>query len=618
MSPHAHTRSSFIARAMYTGWAMAAALVVVACGGGGTTSDATNQFAGAPAAASATGLRALPNAFSTRRAVAYSPYRTATKDSERANEVITDAQVKQDLDLLVSAGIGLIRLFDSSDKVALRTLRVIQDNQLDIKVMLGVYVATYEYLTDPLSKARALAANEDEMARGVALAKRFPELVVAVSVGNETMVDWSINPISTAVMANYIKTVRDQIAQPVTTDDNYAFFAGKGRNASDQAAMVLRQIDFASIHTYPMEDALFSDFTDNDAWPDWAWQQESVTAGPQRAHAMMDAALGKAQKDYALARSFMDKNGSAHLPIVIGETGWKAADPSDNRRYRYTGHPVNQQMYVARLLDWAVSAVSNRGPQGIVYFEAFDEPWKGGDDKWGLFNVNRQARCSAQMLNTAATWAKESGSCADSAALYYVPPVVGAAVSTPTLPIFNETVTGWPPGMRADAYQAGTFVLGYPMLADSAPGDMGASLASSHYLQLSAFTPADYGWGLLWQSDATPALTANLSAFESGAVRFSIKTTYAGKLRVGISSDTMTGGGAEAQVLLANGDYGYCNTGMWCDVTIPLRVFKAANPKLDLRLVLTRFSISDVWSATGNTTKTGMPAIKLDSIYWQR
>lgn len=590
------------------------AMVLSACGGGGTTSD---QATGAPTVAIGTSLRTLPIAFTSRKAVAYSPYRTAATEPARAAEAISDAQVKQDLDLLMTAGIGLIRLFDSSDKVALRTLRVIRANSLDIKVMLGIYVNSFEFSTDPVVRASVQAANQDEMARGVTLAKNYSNEVVAVSVGNETMVTWSFNPISTTTMAGYIKTVRDQITQPVTTDDNYAFYAGIGRNAAEQPSEVFRQIDFASIHSYASEDVLFSNFSDADPLPDWDWQQLAVTDASKRAEAMMAAALAKTQKDYALARNYLDKNGRANLPIIIGETGWKAADPSGTGRYRYLGHPVNQKMYLGRLLDWALASKSDSGPKGIVYFEAFDEPWKGSDDKWGFFNVNREARCSAQALNPTATWSKETGSCADSGAVYFAPPVANAAVTTPTLTIFNETVTGWPVGMRADAYQSGTFNLTYPKLGDSAPSDVGASLAASNYLQLDTFTPAGYGWGLLWQSAASPAVTANMSNFANGNVRFSVKTTYAGSLRIGISSDTVLGSGAEAFVLVSNRNYGYCNTGTWCDVSIPLSAFQTANPSLDLRYVLTRFSISDVWTATGNTARTGMPAIALDNIYWK-
>ncbi|RFO98251.1 hypothetical protein DIC66_05960 [Rhodoferax lacus] len=596
---------------------LGAALLLSACGGGGTTSD---QGSGASPAASASGLRALPAVFTTAKAVAYSPYRTATTDAGRASEVITDVQVKQDLDLLVTAGIGLIRLFDSSDKVALRTLRVIRDNALPIKVMLGIYVNSFENASDPVVRARAQADNEDEMARGVTLAKTYAAEVVAVSVGNETMVSWSFNPISTVAMAAYIKTVRDQVPQPVTTDDNYAFYAGFARNAAEQPGEVLRQIDFASIHTYPMLDAQYSDTSDTDLLPDWDWQQLGVTDLTKRAAASVDAAIGKAQTDYARARSYLDKNGRANMPIVIGETGWKGADSGGSALYKFQAHPANQKMYFSRLLDWALASRSNNGPKGIVYFEAFDEPWKGNDDKWGLFTKDRTARCAAQALNPTATWTKDSTACADSNALYFVPPVLNAALTTPRLTIFNESVTGWPAGMRADAYETGTFNLIYPNTGDSAPSDLGASLGASNFLQLDTFTPKSYGWGLLWQSSSTPAVSANLSSFANGSIRFSVKTAYAGSLRVGISSDTSLGAVVESFVLVSNGNYGYCSSASpgWCDVTIPLSAFQAANPKLDLRYVLTRFSISDVYTDTGNTDATGKPAIALDNIYWIR
>ena len=602
------------ARTLCLSLSVGVALILSACGGGGTTTDQGNG-----SIAAATGaLRPLPAAFATK-AVAYSPYRTAATEPARATEAISPTQIKQDLDLLVTAGIGLIRLFDSSDKVALQTLGVIHDNSMPIKVMLGAYVNSFEYATDPVVRASAEAANQDEMARAVTLAKNFSNEVVAVSVGNETMVSWSFNPISTTTMAGYIKTVRDQITQPVTTDDNYAFYAGHGRNAADQAADVFRQIDFASIHTYSIEDVLYSNSADSDPLPDWDWQQLAVTDVTQRASAMMDAAIGKTQTDYALARSYLDKSGRANLPIVIGETGWKAADPSGNGRYKYLGSPANQKMYYTRLLDWALASRTGSGPKGIVYFEAFDELWKGSDDNWGLFNRARQARCAAQALNPTASWAKDTGACAESAALYFSPPVPNAAVATPTLDIFNQSVTGWPAGMRADQYGGGVpYTLGYPVTGDHAPSDV-APITNS-YLSLNNFlTQANsYGWGLLWQSSAVPAATANMSNFANGSIHFSIKTAYVGSLRISISSDTVLGAGAEADVLVSNGTYGYCNTGTtWCDVSIPVSAFLAANPKLDLRLILTRFSIADIWSATGNTARSGMPEIRLDNIYWK-
>lgn len=607
-----------------TGWSAArvaisltvAALGLSACGGGGTTTDQPN---GTIAAASASGVRPLPESFSSRKAVAYSPYRSTNRDTE----TVTDAMVKQDLDLLVQAGIGAIRIFDSSEKVAFRTLRLIRAHSMDIKVMQGIYVNSYEYEENQAKRAAVLAINEDEMARGVALANSYPDIISAVSVGNETMVNWSIVPISSPTMGTYIKRVRDQIQQPVTTDDNWAFYAGQGRNAAEQANDVLRQIDFASMHTYSHEDAFYSNTADTDLNPDWDWQQLAVTDLTKRAAAMMDAAIGKTKKDYAAVRSFLDNNGRAGLPIVIGETGWKAADPSGSGRYKFLASPVNQQMYYRRLLDWAAETRTSGGPKSIFYFEAFDEPWKSSDDKWGLFTVQRQARCSAQYLKPTATWAKESGSCDEATALYFKPPTLNAQITQSTYVIHNESTTGWPLGLRADAYETGTFALDYPAKGDSAPTDQAATTAASNYLALRNFTPKAYGWGLLWQSAGTPSVTANLSGFATGSIRFSVKTAYAGSLRVGISSDTELGNPVEANVIVGAGKYGYCTAATtaaatWCDVSIPLSAFAAANSKLDLRYVLTRFSVADIYSETGNTARTGMPTIALDNIYWQK
>ena len=156
---------------------------------------------------------------------------------------------------------------------------------------------------------------------------------------------------------------------------------------------------------------------------------------------MMDAAIGKTRSDYAAVRAYLDKNGRANLPIIIGETGWKAADPSGASRYKFLGHPANQKMYYNRLLDWAVASRTDSGPKGIVYFEAFDEPWKGSDDNWGLFNVARQARCVAQALNPSATWTKDTSKpCDEASALYYVPPVLNAAVTQPSFVIDRKSV----------------------------------------------------------------------------------------------------------------------------------------------------------------------------------
>ena len=159
--------------------------------------------------------------------------------------------VLQDLELLVQGDFRLIRLFDSTDKVARLTLQVIRDNELDMKVQLGAYIHSESspYISDAVREEHRVL-NRAEVERAITLANEFTDIVLAVSIGNETMVYWSFVPSSPEIMAAYIAEVRGQITQPVTTDDNWAFWANAPKIITDI-------VDFAALHTYCELDTVF-------------------------------------------------------------------------------------------------------------------------------------------------------------------------------------------------------------------------------------------------------------------------------------------------------------------------------------------------------------------------
>jgi len=574
-------------------WRLALALIVgvllASCGGGGSV-----PFTGVT-------IRPLSDDFIARKATAYSPYRTAVDDADRNNEVITKANIREDLDLVLAAGFRAIRLFDSSDKVARQTLEVIRDNNLNIKVQLGAYVVSGN---DAESRA--------EIARCVVLANEFRDIVLAVSVGNETMVSWAFNRITPELMAEYIRITRNQVPQPVTTDDNYAFWASAPTIITDQ-------IDFAALHTYPNLDTWFDPTR-------WEWKNADVPEA-QRAEAMMDGAIAEARRQYQEARDFLDRKGLSYIPIIVGETGWNAVDLG---RQKFRAHPVNQKMYLDRLEAWAAEGRAGRGPKQVFYFEAFDEPWKQGDDKWGVFNVERQARFAVQALNPpgasvgTATWVHEAVIPANDAdgdgiytyadATFFVPPVVNPAVTAnwytllADAPVAGDEVR--PSGLRWDAFDGNTAAYA-EVSGVFGPGDPNNSLRITPQ-------PASYGWGLLRQSST--GATENLSAFAAGGViTFQVSTTYPGKIEIGISTDTQDREPQEAFLQIQPGQYGYCSTGAWCSVSIPIKDFLAVNPKLDLSLVLSRFVIADRYAFTGKPNNAGITTrLYLDTIYWSK
>jgi exo-beta-1,3-glucanase (GH17 family) len=571
--------------------ALALAATLVACGGGGYT----------PSPASVTDRRVLPADFTARMAVNYSPYRTSANVQDIADEVevITYANVKQDLELIRKAGFGAIRLF-SARRFGQTVLDVIRDNALDLKVQLGCYPnsITAEQAADPANAVEV--ANQAELAACVRLANQYSDIVPAVSVGNETMVYWATNRIPPSVMARYLRQVRDAITQPVTTDDNWAFW--------DKAPKVITDVvDFAAVHTYPLLDT----FYDRALW-DWRQKQASDA---ERADAMMDAAIDEAKKQFAASRAFLDRIGLKDMPMTIGETGWFAVDLEGDPAVPLRAGRVNQKMYFDRLQAWVAeyAAGNKSGPMMIFTFQAFDEPWKGADDGWGLFNKDRQARYVLQDRGTCGvTWTCEPGSYTAADAVSWVAPDYSEpAVAAARLDVFTDAVAD---GLRTDPFARTVGAI----VADA------AAPQGTNVLSLTP-TPENYGWGFFFRSnpdtDTSPTPTENLSAFAGGHLKFQVKTNgYPGKLLIGISSDTDDRDVVEAFVPVENGDkYGYCNTNTWCQVSIPVADFLAVNPKIDLRLVVFRFTIADIYDRTGKPLNlTGLPAIAVDDVHWSK
>ena len=580
-----NTMSSLIARCLLVTLSAFLALSLASCGGGGVVPPNGVE------------LRALSADFGSRKAVSYSPFRSANRDTE----IITPDRVLQDLQLLSDGGFTLIRLFDSSDRVAKLVLQTIVSNNLNMKVMLGVWIASGQD-----------AANNAEIARAVALANTYRGTVLALSVGNETMVSWSFNKVTPADMVKYIKSVRSQVTQPVTTDDNWAFFAMATGNQDPKT--VLNAIDFVAMHTYPLADSVY------DA-NKWNWQQSQVAASA-RAATMMDAAIGSAQSDFAAVRAYMDSIGLNTMPIVVGETGWKAV-ASGGEQYR--AHPVNQKMYFDRLTTW-LSSSSKVKPQAIFYFEAFDEPWKLADDKWGLFNVNREPRYVVQSLYPAATW--EAGAYTASSAVYYIPTQSNGSISASRYTIFADaTPTGEVRPTETPLW------VGWNSPATAYAGEYTANFLSSDGPKSMEITPAPTSWG--WGMIAALSTTSDdLSQFATtGYLNFSVKTTYPGMIEVGFLTGTPTAGSAYDVYLgidPANNTYGYVNDGNWHTVSIPISAITAkgamaygmtdpSKSKLDLTRVTNPFVLADRYANTGKATNLGnVTKFYIDNVYWSK
>jgi exo-beta-1,3-glucanase (GH17 family) len=583
----------FSLRRLRVGIAALMTAALTACGGGGEITvdpPATAVFVTNP--------RALPAEYFARQAVAYGPYRD-DQGPRNPNSVVTPANIEQDMRLLEAGNFRLVRIFDSGDKVARQTLDVIVDNGLDIKIQLGAFMGGFRFELNPVRVQEIQDANIAELERAIALANdpKYRDVILAVSVGNENIVDFSADRNTPEVMAGYIKYVRDRITQPVTTDDNFQVFS------NPLPRVVVNEIDFVAIHAYP---AIDTEFPTSPLY--WDWKQLGVPEGPARATAMMDASIVELKKQYQASRDALNSVGLSQMPIAITETGWKARITGDQA---FRAHPVNQKMYYDRLEQWRQeSLMSGDGPVNIFYFEAFDEPWKQNDDGWGLFNVQRQPRYVVQHLYPSLQ--PENANLTDADAVYFIPPVITAPFPGNAFTLYSDA-----PGT--------TLVTGYNL--DAFGSTIGATASrsidrtsfapdgGSESLRITP-SPADYGWGLLYNPQVART-TQNLAAFAT--VNAWINTTYPGRIEIGLSTLDVDGNGQEAFVQIGNGEYGYCNTGAWCRVSIPLSAFQAKNAKIDFRLVLNPFYIADRYSSTGKPLNSGITTpINIDGIGWSR
>jgi len=289
-------------------------------------------------------------------AIAYSGFREG-QHPDRGDGAVNPSSVEilEDLEILVAHDFGLIRLYDSGANTR-TTLELIREHDLPIKVLLGLWLeaefSNHEgcsWCDEPIPDselAENTLRNGAELERGIDLARQFGDIVVAVNVGNEALVDWNDHMVPLENVIAYVRQVKAAIEQPVTVADNYVWWIRDG-------APLVAEVDFIGVHTYP------------------AWEEKGI--------------------DEALSYTVENMQGvhEAHpgKPVAILEAGWATVAIEFGDR----ANEADQARYYRELQSWATKTNTT-----VFFFEAFDEPWKGNPDvplgaekHWGIFNVDR-------------------------------------------------------------------------------------------------------------------------------------------------------------------------------------------------------------------------------------
>ena len=284
--------------------------------------------------------------------ISYGAYR----DGEGPNEgkLTSKAHILEDLQI-ISTRWNLIRLYGSG-KQSQHIIEVIKDNKLPIRVMQGAWISAHQ----------TQAENDIQLNGAIELANRFPEIIVAVNVGNEIFVDWSWHKVKDMdKVVGYIRDVRSRIKQPVTVNDDYNFWN------KEHSKKIAAEVDFIGLHAYAF------------------WNNKTVS----EAMAWTDSIYRNIQKRYP-----------DHL-ITYSETGWPTSRVYGDGSYEGgligKAGEDEQEIFFTQYSAWV-----NSNKIISLYFEAFDENWKGGFDgenpmdkaekHWGLYNADRTPKKALQ------------------------------------------------------------------------------------------------------------------------------------------------------------------------------------------------------------------------------
>jgi len=294
------------------------------------------------------------------RAVCYSGFRTG-QHPDRGDGAVNPSyeEIVEDLNILSrNTNFKLIRLYDSGENSEM-VIKAISENNIDIKVMLGIWLkaelSNHEkcsWLDEPIPD-ETLAANKvenhKEMETAINLSNKFSDIIVAVNVGNEALVEWNDHLMNIDTVISYVKNVKAAVKQTVTVAENYAWWADHGKELA-------KVVDFVSVHTYPL------------------WEGKDIDS----------AMIFTIENLMRVRRALPDSK------IVISEAGWTDVASEFGER----ASEDKQLQYFNELMNFVEEKNIT-----TFFFEAFDEDWKGNPDNmmgaekhWGLFTVDRKAK----------------------------------------------------------------------------------------------------------------------------------------------------------------------------------------------------------------------------------
>lgn len=299
--------------------------------------------------------------FEWGRAVCYSGYREG--QSPLTCTYPTYEQIVEDIKIIDENGFKYIRMYDPISYAEM-TCQVIKDLGVNIKLMLGPGLISevnnpgcpwmQKKFSEEELKERA-AHNDKNIDNLIKIANKYPDVINAVSVGNENTPNWGANNVTVERLIEFAERLREGTGKPVTFNE--------GAFEWESLDELAKHLDIISVHSYPL------------------WYGNTV-----------EEALEVNKQWYnKIKEKYPDKF------VLFSEVGWSTDCADFSQMKEGQANEENQKKYYDEFWEWA-----DREKIIAYMFEAFDEPWKGGkganeaEKNWGMYKVDRTPKLMLQ------------------------------------------------------------------------------------------------------------------------------------------------------------------------------------------------------------------------------
>ena len=162
-------------------------------------------------------------------AVCYGPFR----DGQGPGSELSNYQIKEDL-LIMEKHWDALRLYITDDN-AKKILKIIYENNIVIKVMLGTWIS-----------GDAPEDNAIQVEKAILLANSYPDIVHAISCGNEIfgLAGSDIFVSNKSEIIGYLNDIKERTNVQVTVNDLYFVWT------NDYYSDVVAALDFITMHFY--------------------------------------------------------------------------------------------------------------------------------------------------------------------------------------------------------------------------------------------------------------------------------------------------------------------------------------------------------------------------------